>query len=119
MQTLEDVLHWERSLFEELLQERIVAFGNHFDQRFVSLLGGLSEVVWNGDFLALPVAIYGVGVALHADEIHYTFELFFGADGKLDGDCEAAENILHAREGAVEGRTLAVEFVDENGAGKI
>ena len=44
---------------------------------------------------------------------------FSSADGKLNGNGEAAENILNAGERAVERRTLAVELVDENGAGQI
>ena len=72
-----------------------------------------------GISLPLPSPSDGIGVGLHADEVDYTFEIFFGADGELDRDGEAAEDVLHAGERAVKRRTLAIELVDENGAGEI
>ena len=43
-QTVDDVLDRERALFEKLLHQRVVALGDHFDQRFVSLLRGFGEI---------------------------------------------------------------------------
>ncbi len=118
-QAVDDVLDREGSFFEELFHQRVVAFGDHFDQRFMGFLRGFGEIVRDGDFLALAVAIHGVGVGLHADQVDHALEIFFSADGKLNGNGEAAEDALNAFEGAVKGRTLAIELVNEDGAGQI
>src|SRR5580704_2129144 len=118
-QAIDDVLHRQGSLFKELFEQRVVTFSHHFDQRFVRLLRGVREIVWNGNFLALAVAIGGVGVGLHADGVDDAFEILFGADGKLGGNGQAAENTLHAGQRAVKRGAFTIELIYKDGARQI
>ena len=83
------------------------------------LLSGLHEVGGDVAFLALAVAVVGVGVRLHADQVDYALELAFGADGEMNGDGGAAEELLDAFESALEAGAFAVELINNDGAGKI
>ena len=81
----------QRALVEELLHQRVVAFGHHLDQRFMGLLRGVRQIGRDVAFFALAVAIRGVGVGLHADQVDDALEFALGADRDLDGNGGAAE----------------------------
>ena len=116
---VEDLFDLQRALVEELLHEGVVALGDHLDQRFVRVLSGLGKVGRDVALFALAIAIGRVGVGLHTDEVDHTFEFALGADGDLDGDGGAAEVGLHTFEGAIEGGALAIELINNDGAGEL
>ena len=86
LQAFGDLLGRERALLKELFHEGVVALGDHFHQRVMGLLGRFSQVGGDLAFLALAVSIGGVGVGLHANQVHDAVEIAFGSDGDLDGD---------------------------------
>ena len=102
LQAVDDVFDRQGAFSEELFEEGVVTFGDHFHQGLVGFLGGVGEVGGDVALFALAVAIGGVGVGLHADEVDDTFEIAFVADGDLDGHGGAAEEFLDALEGALE-----------------
>ena len=69
---------------EELLHHFVVAFGDHFDDLFVGFLGFIDERVGNFLDLGFAVAIGGVEVRFHGDQIDDPAEAAFGADGQLE-----------------------------------
>ena len=58
---IEDVLHRQGALFEELFHVGVVAFGDDFHQRLVRSLRLVGVLCGNVAFLALAVAIRRVG----------------------------------------------------------
>ena len=116
---LDNLVDRQSALLEELFHEGVIAFGHHLDQRFVGLLRGIGELGGDLALLALAVAIRRVGVGLHADQVDDALEIAFGADGDLDGDGGAAEDLLDAGQGALEIGAFAIELIDNDGAGKL
>ena len=115
----ENVFDREGALLEELLHVGVVAFGDHFDQGFVGLLRLVGVLAGNLAFLALAVAIGRVGEGLHANQIDDALEIAFRADGEVDGDGGASEELLDAGEGALEIGALAIQLIDHDGAGEL
>ncbi len=118
-QAVVNMFHGQGAGVEELFQVGVVAFGHHFDQRFVRGLGGFGEVRGNLAFFSLAVAVGRVGVGLHLHQIHHALKVFLGADGQVNRNGGAAKEGLHAFEGALEAGALAVQFVDDDGARKL
>ena len=56
---------------------------------------------------------------MHGDQIDHAFETFLLADGQLDRNYAAAENILQRFHGALEAGQFAIHPVDDEGAGDI
>ena len=116
---LENMVHREGALLEELFHVSVVAFGDDFDQDLVSLLGFFGVLRGDFAFLALAVAVRRVGVSRHADEIDDPLEIAFAADGQVDGDGGAPEEFLDAGQGALEIGALAIEFINDDRAGEL
>src|SRR5205085_5133811 len=54
----------------------------------------------------------------HADEVDDSFEIALLANGELDGDGRAAEELLYARQRTVEIGAVPVQLIDDDGAGE-
>ena len=79
----------------------------------------LRHVGGDRNFAALAVAVGMVGVGLHSDQVDYAAELFFRADGKMDGDRGAAQDGLDTLQSSLKAGTFAIEAVDDYGAGQL
>ena len=108
VQAGDDVLFGDGALVEELLHQRVIAFGNQFHQPLVRGLGLLGHVGGDGADRRLAVAAHLVGVGLHLHQVDDAGEALFGADGQLhrnDGASKGGGERFHH---AVEVGALAV-----------
>ena len=114
----DDVFFGQGAHLEELLHQFVLAFGDHFDQFGMRFLRGFGVFGGNGGFLALAVAVDGIDISLHPDQVDDATEVFVGAEGKLNGNRRAAEAFMDAFHGALETGAVTVQLIDDNGAGK-
>ncbi len=112
-QAFRQAFRGQRSLFEELLHQGVIALRHHLDERFLGFLGRFGQVLGDLSLLAPPASSGFVGVALHPDQVDDAAELALRAERQLDGDGEAAEILLDAGEGPVEAGVLPVQLVDD------
>ena len=108
------LLGGERAFVEELLEQRVVAFGDHLDERIVRLLSRLGHGRGDFFFLSLAVAVGGVRVSLHGQQVHHAAEVALAAYGQLDGHRGPPEVGVNALQGALETGPLAVQLVDDH-----
>ncbi len=66
----------QRALFEELLHQVVFAFGDDLDEFLMGVFGGVGVLGGNLDLFALAVAVDGVDVGLHADQVDDAAEVF-------------------------------------------
>src|SRR5215472_17055831 len=118
-QSIDDVLYGQRTLSEELLEQRIVAFGDHFHERFVRGFSRIGKIGWDFALFALAVAIGREGNRLHANEIDDALEISCGTDGDRDGHRSAPEYALHVLQGALAIGAVAVQAIEHDGAREI
>src|SRR5580704_5496460 len=78
-QTLLEVLQRQRALLEEFLHQLVVALRNHLDQRFMRLFSRGSHIFGDFSCLGAAISVRRVNQRLHAEQIHHTSKLFFGA----------------------------------------
>ncbi len=104
----DDVLLADGSGVEELTHERVIAFGDEFDEGFMGGLGLLGHVGGDVFDAGASVASDFVVVGLHLDQIDDALEGFFRADGELDGDDVASEGAGERLHDALEVGALAV-----------
>ncbi len=88
------VVNGDRAFAKKLFHHFVVAFGDHFDQLFVSLPGLVSERGRNFFDRRFAVAARLVGVRLHSHQVDDAAKSFFRANGQLQGDHVAAKNLL-------------------------
>ena len=114
-----EVLDGDGAFAEKFLHHFVVAFSDHFNKFFVSFLGVISKSggnFFNGRF---SITVRGVDVRFHGHEINDAAESFFAADGHLQGDHVAAENVLERFHGAFETGEFAVHPGEHEGAGNV
>ena len=116
MQTTDDVLFRDRALVEKLFHQRIVAFGNQFDQTLVRGLGLFLHVGRNVADSGFAVAAHFVGVSLHPYQVDHAAETFLRADRQLHRNHRAPESGGQRFHHAVEIGALAVRTRAHNGA---
>ncbi len=109
------MLHRQRAGVEKFFEQRVVAFGHHFDQSFVSGLRGLGHIRGDLAFFPFSVAVERIGIRLHAHQIHDALEVLLRADRQMNRNRRAPEERLHAFESAFETRALAVQLIDKDG----
>src|SRR5215469_5222142 len=108
-----------QSIDDVLYGQRIVAFGDHFHERFVRGFSRVGKIGWDFALFALAVAIGREGNRLQANEIDDALEISFGTDGDRDGHRSAPEYALHVLQGALEIGAVAVQAIDHDGAREI
>ncbi len=112
----DDVLGVDGALFEKLFHQRVVAFGNRFNQLFVRRLRLGLHVVGNGPNLGLAVAAHIVGVGLHLHQIDHAGEALLRADRKLHRNDAATEAVGQRFHYPREVGTLAIHASADDGA---
>jgi len=87
---------------KKLLHHFVIAFSDHFDELFVGFLGFIGKS--GGDFFGrrFSVTIGMVDVRFHGHQINDAAESFFAADGQLESDDIAAENLIERSHGTFE-----------------
>ena len=116
MQAADNVLLVDGALFEELLHQSVVAFGNRLDQLLVRCLGFSLHVVGNRPDFGLAVAAHLVGVGLHLDQVDHAGEIFLRADRQLHGNHHASEAVGQRLHYAREVGAFAVHAGADDGA---
>jgi len=94
-------------------QQRLVEFGEHFNQLIARLFGGGGEL--GGDLVrADGLAVFtGEAVRFHGQQIDHALELLLAADRQLQGDRIDAEAFAHLFDRRRHCRAGAVHLVDE------
>ena len=93
VESCDQVIFRNRSLFEELLHELVFAFGHQLDQCLMGLFCFLGKFGGKGTFFALSVSSQGIGVRLHRDQIHDAGKIALSPDGQKYRNHLPSENI--------------------------
>ena len=110
------IVDGKRALVKKFLHQGVVAFGDEFDKRFVGCFRFFRQIGGNFFYFGFAVAVGRVHQRFHRDEIDHSAEAFLGADGQLDGNNAAAENVLQRVERALKTGQLAVHPIQDKGA---
>ena len=116
VQAGDDVLLGNRALVEELFHQRVVAFGDQFDQTLVRGLGFFLHVGRNVADLGFAVAAHFVGVSLHPHQVDDAAETLLRTDGQLHRNHGAPERRGQRFHHAGEVGALAVHARADDGA---
>jgi len=102
---------------EKLFHHFVVAFGDHLDEFFVSFFGVAGKGAGNlfDGWFAVAIGIVKVCFSWH--QIDDATETSFRADGQLESDDVAAENLLERFHGALKAGELAVHPGENESAG--
>src|SRR5258708_26131328 len=89
-----EVVDGDGAFAEKLFHHFVVAFGDHFDEFFVSFLRVFSKS--GGDFFAGAqfFSFLGLFVCFSVPTIHQTAEYFFPSAGRLEGGYYTVEDFL-------------------------
>ena len=116
-QSIDDVLHRQRALGEKLLEQRIVAFGNHFHQRLVRGFRGIGKIGGNFALFALAIAIGRVGeVAFMRTRSTMPLNSFSEPMGIVTGTAARPNTLCTLSRVALEIGAVAIEPIDDDGA---
>ena len=109
------IVDGKRSFVKKFLHQGVIAFGDEFHERFVGCFRFFREIGGNFFNFGFAVTVGRVHQRFHGDEINHAAEAFLGADGQLDGNNTAAENVLQRVERALKTRQLAVHPIQDEG----
>jgi hypothetical protein len=101
----------ERSGFEELFHQLVVAFGYEFHQHLVRFLHLRLHVGRDLGFFAFAVSSQFVGVGLHTDEVDHSGQIFLAANGQLNRNHIASERSRQRFEHTLGVRAVAIHAV--------
>jgi len=113
------VLDGNGAFAEKFLHHLVVAFGDHFDEPFVSLFRFIFQRIRNIFDGGLAITVGRIHVGFHGDEIDHAAEAFFRTDGHLEGDNGATENLDEGFERAFKAGEFAIHPGEDEGAGNI
>ena len=111
-QTPSDFFGGKFHRFEELFHKLVVAFRGGFHNSHMRFFGFVRHIC--GDFrLMILLAVLGiVYFRVHFDEVDYTLEGVFLADGQFDGNGVRVEPVPHHLHGARKVCAVDVHFID-------
>jgi len=115
----DEVVDGNGAFAEKLFHHFVVAFGDHFDEFFVSFLGVACESRGNLFDGGFAVAIGSVEVCFHGHQVDDATETSFRADRQLESDDVAAENLFERIHGALKAGEVAVHPGENEGAGNV
>ena len=110
------IVDGKRSLVKKFLHQGVITFGDEFDKRFVGCFRFFRQIGGDFFYFGFAVAVRRVHQSFHCDEINHSAEAFLGADGQLDGNNAAAENVLQRVERTLKTGQLAVHPIQDEGA---